>query len=99
MVQIMLSTQSSKASNTLPVFLMDNNSVLKKIKVAHKFEVNDIRAIMMLAGRETTKSEVSGYLYGIDNRKFQSCPDVALEAFLDGLIKFYRKDLDEGSPS
>lgn len=68
---------------TQPV--MNNNLVLKKLRVAFELKEEDILALLEKAGFEASKAEVSAFFRKEDHRNFRTCGDQFLRNFLKGL--------------
>lgn len=74
---------------------MDNNDILKKLRIALDLKDPEMYQIFELAGYEINKSELSGYFRKPDHKNFRQCSDDALEAFLNGYITFKRGEKPE----
>ena len=68
---------------TQPV--MNNNLVLKKLRVAFELKEEDILALLEKAGFEASKAEVSAFFRKEDHRNFRTCGDQFVRNFLKGL--------------
>ncbi len=69
---------------------MNNNYMLKKLRIALDLKDPDMYQIFELAGYEINKSELSGYFRKPGHKNFRKCSDEAMEAFLDGYIAYKR---------
>ncbi len=65
---------------------MDNNDILKKLRVALKYRDDDIQRIVKLAGMNISKSELGAIFRSEDHPKYMKCGDQLLRNFLNGLI-------------
>ncbi len=64
---------------------LDNNRVLKLLRIALELKDDDIVAIMRLAGIEVSKSEVSALFRKKGHPNYRPCGDQFLRNFLVGL--------------
>lgn len=69
------------------VELLDNNLVLKKLRVALELREEDLMAIMRHAGVEVSKGELSALFRRRDQKNYKPCLDQFLRNFLAGLAK------------
>ena len=79
---------------------MNNNDVMKKLRVALSLRDDDIIEILKLANFRTTKTELSAIFRKDDHPNFQPCKDQLLRNFLNGLVIYKRgpmprKDVDK----
>ncbi len=65
---------------------MNNNDILKKLRVALKLRDDDIIHILGLVGFVITKSEIGALYRNEDHPNFKPCGDQLLRNFLNGLI-------------
>ena len=65
---------------------MNNNDILKKLRVALKLRDEDIIAILALVDFKITKSEIGALYRNEDHPNFKPCGDQLLRNFLNGLI-------------
>jgi len=66
--------------------MINNNDIMKKLRVALKLKDTDIIDILKLAEFETTPSELSAIFRKEDHQNYMACGDQILRRFLDGLI-------------
>jgi len=66
--------------------MLNNNDVMKKLRVALKLRDTDIVAILKLADFQITETELSAFFRKEDHPKYMPCGDQILRRFLDGLI-------------
>jgi uncharacterized protein YehS (DUF1456 family) len=69
---------------------LDNNMVLKKLRIALELKEEDMIAIMKLAGIELSKNELSALFRKKGQKNYMECMDQFLRNFLTGLAS-YRK--------
>jgi len=65
---------------------MDNNDILKKIRIALELKDSDIIEILKLADFEITKAELNALFRKEGHRNYKDCGDQLLRRFLNGLI-------------
>ncbi len=70
---------------------LTNNLVLKKLRIALEFTDADMIGILMLAGFEITKSELSALFRKKGHRNYKPCGDQVVKKFLLGLAARQRK--------
>ncbi|GAB3931438.1 DUF1456 family protein [Mucilaginibacter myungsuensis] len=73
---------------------MNNNDVMKKLRVAMKFTDDDIIKVLELANFRMTKTEVGAIFRADDHPNFKPCGDQILRNFLNGLIIYTRGPRD-----
>ena len=66
--------------------MINNNDIMKKLRVALRLKDTDIIDILKLADFETTPSELSAIFRKEDHKNYMACGDQILRRFLDGLI-------------
>jgi len=66
--------------------MINNNDIMKKLRVALKLKDTDIIDILKLAEFETSPSELSAIFRKEDHPNYMPCGDQILRRFLDGLI-------------
>jgi len=75
----------------LPV---NNNAVLKKLRVAFKLREEDIVEILQSTGFTVTKTELSALFRAEDHRNYRKCGDQLLRYFLKGLAEKFKERSD-----
>jgi uncharacterized protein YehS (DUF1456 family) len=65
---------------------MNNNDILKKLRIALELKDTDILDILKLAEFELSKTELSALFRSPDHRNYKECGDQILRNFLNGLI-------------
>lgn len=64
---------------------IDNNTVLKKLRVAFELKEDDILSLMKVSGFEVSKPELSALFRKPDHKNFRPAGDQFLRNFLKGL--------------
>ncbi|MDU6923431.1 DUF1456 family protein [Franconibacter helveticus 513] len=77
---------------------MINNDVLRSVRYMLKLSNNDMVAILALADSPVPVEQMVAYTKKEEEEGFQRCPDVVLNAFLNGLI-YSRRGKDESKPA
>jgi uncharacterized protein YehS (DUF1456 family) len=67
--------------------VLDNNTILKKLRIALELKEEDLLAIMKLAGVDVSAHELSALFRKKDHRNYKPCMDQFLRNFLAGLAK------------
>lgn len=65
---------------------LDNNDIMKKLRVALKLRDDDIVKICALVDFEVSKSEMGAIFRNPDHEKYMECGDQFLRNFLNGLV-------------
>ncbi len=71
---------------------IENNTVLKLLKIALSMRSEDLHACMTSGGAKLSNSEVGALLRKPDSRNFRQCGDQVLRQFLNGLGQRLRDD-------
>ena len=66
---------------------IDNNIVLKKLRVALQLQSEDIISLMKLSGASTSKSELSALFRKKGHRNYKECGNQFLRNLIQGIIK------------
>jgi len=69
---------------------LNNNIILRKLKIALNLRDDDIQEILSLAGLPMGKSELSALFRNPEHKNYRSCKDQILRNFLKGLQLKYR---------
>ena len=64
---------------------LNNNSILKKLRIALEFKEEDMISIMKLVNIDISKSELSALFRNIGHKNYKVCGDQFLRNFLKGL--------------
>jgi uncharacterized protein YehS (DUF1456 family) len=67
---------------------LDNNMILKKIRIALSLKEADLIEIMRLGGADVSKNELSALFRDRQHRNYKECMDQFLRNFLVGLGKY-----------
>lgn len=78
---------------------LNNNDVLKKIRVALKLRDNDIVDILKLVDFNIGKSELNAFFRKEDHPKYMELQDQILRNFLNGLIIYKRGPMHNTPPA
>ncbi len=70
---------------------LNNNAILKKLRIALDLKEDDMLAIMKLAGVIISKSELSALFRNKEHKHYKECGDQFLRNFLNGLTARNRK--------
>ncbi|MGL4251788.1 MAG: DUF1456 family protein [Aeromonas sp.] len=69
---------------------INNNLILRKLRIALNFKEEDMLATLKLANFNLSKSELSALFRARDHKHYQDCGDQILRNFLLGLTTKYR---------
>jgi len=69
---------------------LNNNAILKKLRIALDLKEDDMLAVMKLAGIIISKSELSALFRNKGHKHFKECGDQFLRNFLNGLTVRHR---------
>jgi uncharacterized protein YehS (DUF1456 family) len=69
---------------------INNNVILKKVRIALTLEARDLDNIIMLADEEMSAHEISALFRKPNNKHFVVCSDELLEKFFSGLSLYVR---------
>ena len=72
---------------------INNNIILRKLKIALDLKAEDILEILALKEMKISKHELSAFFRKPDNRHFRNCKAQILRNFIEGVQLMYR---DEG---
>ena len=64
---------------------LNNNAILKKLRIALDLKEEDMLAVMKLAGVKISKSELSALFRNKEHKHYKECGDQFLRNFLQGL--------------
>ncbi len=90
-----------KAKNSQETIIepeLDNNQVLRKLRIALNYKDSDMLEVLALDGMKFSKNQLSALFRAKDNHHYQACKDQLLRKFLQGLVKKYR-DNKKKAPS
>lgn len=63
---------------------LDNNTILRKLKIAFNFKSDEIVYLIKLGGQQITETELSAFFRRSNHAKFKYCNDQYLRTFLKG---------------
>jgi uncharacterized protein YehS (DUF1456 family) len=69
---------------------LNNNIVLRKLKIAFDLTSEEVVAIIELAGQHLSQHELSAFFRRPDHKHYRPCHDQVLRSFLRGLQMRYR---------
>jgi len=72
--------------------LLNNNLILRKLRIALELNDADMLAIFRQAGVSLSKAELSALFRGVGQRNFKECGDQLLRNFVRGLTLGGKKD-------
>lgn len=67
------------------VVALDNNLILKKLRIAYELKEVDLYAIFHSVEIDISKSELNSLFRKVGHKNYRACPDSILELFLEGL--------------
>jgi uncharacterized protein YehS (DUF1456 family) len=70
---------------------MDNNEILKKLRIAFAMKDTDVQSTLAKAEMNLSKTEINALFRKKGQRNFVPCGDQLLRRFLDGIIKNERR--------
>ena len=68
------------------LYLMNNNDIFKKLRVALQLRDDQIVAIMQLVDFRISEAELGAFFRNADHPKYMDCGDQVLRNFLNGLV-------------
>ena len=74
---------------------MNNNDIMKKLRVALQLRDDDIINILSLVDFKVTKAELGAIFRNEDHPNFKPCGDQILRNFLNGLVIHLRGPMPE----
>jgi uncharacterized protein YehS (DUF1456 family) len=84
---------------SLPEKRLNNNNILRKLKIALNLNDNDILEILALSDMRISKHELSAFFRKSDQRQYRQCNDQILRNFLQGIQKKFKiKTIETNSP-
>ena len=76
---------SDKKSTSEDVVALDNNLILKKLRIAYELKEVDLYAIFHAMEIDISKTELNALFRKIGHKNYRACPNSILTLFLDGL--------------
>ena len=76
-----------KRENPMPMAekKINNNIILKKLKIALAFQAEDLLRVLSLAGFRLSQHELSAFFRKADHKHYRQCKDQVIRNFLEGL--------------
>jgi uncharacterized protein YehS (DUF1456 family) len=74
---------------------LNNNGILRKLRIALEFKEEDMLHMLELAGFELSKPELSSFFRHEAHKHHRKCGDQVLRNFLQGLTIHFRHSDDE----
>jgi len=74
----------------VPEQRLTNNIVFMKLKIALNLQADEVLEILILAGYEMSRHELSALFRKSDNKHYRTCTDEVLNLFLKGMQIKYR---------
>jgi uncharacterized protein YehS (DUF1456 family) len=75
----------------IPEKQLNNNIILRKLKIALNLKDEDILDLLKLAGLEISKHELSAFFRKPGQNQYRECKDQVLRNFLSGMGMKYRE--------
>lgn len=92
---LIIETRGPKdATQSEPEKKLTNNVVFMKLKIALNLQADDVLGILLLAGYEMSRHELSALFRKSNNKRYRECKDEVLLLFLKGLQMKYRDKSD-----
>lgn len=79
--------------------VLDNNIILRKLKIAFKLESEQMVYLMKLGGQQVSTTELSAFFRNTNHAKYKACNDQYLRAFLKGIQEQRRGKRDKNNNS
>ena len=74
---------------------LNNNIILRKLKIAFNLQSDEILAVLQLEGFTLSKHELSAFFRKPEHKHYRACKDQVLRNFLQGLqLKYHPKKND-----
>lgn len=86
-----------EGSQPEPERTLNNNAILKKLKIAVNFKAEDMIRILSLDGLRISKHELSGFFRKPGHKHYRECKNQMLRNFLKGLQLELRPGTDDES--
>lgn len=77
---------------------MLSNDILRSVRYILKANNTDLARILALGNVNATPEQIAIWLRKEEEEGFQSCPDIVLSSFLNGLI-YEKRGKDEAAPA
>jgi len=87
---LIIETRGSKeGAQPGPAQQLTNNIVFLKLRIALNMQTEDVLAVLLLAGYEMSRHELSALFRKANNKHYRVCKDEVLQLFLKGLQMKY----------
>ena len=83
-----------EGSQPVPAQALNNNAVLKKLKIAVNFKAEDMIRVLTLGGLRISKHELSAFFRKAGHKHYRECKNQILRNFLNGLQRELRPGTD-----
>ena len=77
----------NKKTETSYSMVMDNNTVLKQLRIALSLRTEQVQELIVAGGGKLGKSEVGAFFRKSDARNYRRCGDQVIRWFLSGLAE------------
>ena len=77
-----------------PELALNNNSILKKLRIALNFKEEDMLSTLQLADFKISKPELSAFFRQKGHKNYRACGDQIIRNFLQGLTLHFRKPIE-----
>lgn len=74
-----------EGAQPVPEQVLNNNAILKKLKIAVNFKAEDMIRVLTLAGLQISKHELSAFFRKPGHKHYRECKNQMLRNFLKGL--------------
>jgi uncharacterized protein YehS (DUF1456 family) len=74
-----------EGAQPVPEQVLNNNAILKKLKIAVNFKTEDMIRVLTLAGLQISKHELSAFFRKPGHKHYRECKNQMLRNFLKGL--------------
>jgi uncharacterized protein YehS (DUF1456 family) len=91
---IHLKRGKKEGEQPVPEKKLNNNIILRKLKIALNLQDEDILTVLDLADLRFSKSELSAFFRKSDHRHYRECKDQIIRNFLHGLQIKYKDSLE-----
>lgn len=84
-----------EGAQPVPEQTLNNNAILKKLKIAVNFQADDMIRVLTLAGLKISKHELSAFFRKPGHKHYRECENQMLRNFLKGLQLEFRPGATE----
>lgn len=79
--------ESSGSQPPKPSAALDNNAILKKLRIALDLKEEDLLGIMHQAGMPLTKADLAPLFHSRGHKRYRECSDQFLQTFMQGVSR------------